>query len=200
MGEIVVRKMKSEDLDSVVRIHLEAFPGFFLSFLGSSFLRELYISIISDPSGLAYVSVDFDNVNGFVAGTDNPVDFYQRLLRKRWWRFAWAASFSALKRPTIILRLIRSFSRGQQPDVRENCATLMSIAISPEAQRNGIGRSLVKVFLQEALNRKLMYVNLTTDKFNNEAVNRFYQNLGFILYQTFITPEGRAINEYQYEL
>jgi len=39
-------------------------------------------------------------------------------------------------------------------------------------------------------------VCLTTDHSNNERVNRFYQRLGFSLGRAYVTPEGRAMNEY----
>lgn len=43
-------------------------------------------------------------------------------------------------------------------------------------------------------------MDLTTDRDNNEATNSFYQKLGFVCERTFMTPEGRAMNEYVIDL
>src|SRR5204862_7639511 len=50
-----LRPMRKDDVRDVVRIHLDAFPGFFLSFLGPAFLRLLYRGILDDPTGIALV-------------------------------------------------------------------------------------------------------------------------------------------------
>ena len=52
------------------------------------------------------------------------------------------------------------------------------------------------VFLEEARSRGCRRVFLTTDRDRNEAVNAFYQKLGFRVEREFQTPEGRAMNEY----
>jgi len=139
-------------------------------------------------------------VCGFVAGTDYPQGFYKRLLRQRWWRFAFASVIPVLKNPKVLPRLIRAFSRGQQDDVRENCATLMSIAVNPSAQGQGVGKLLTEAFLGEVKKRGVDQVNLTTDKLGNEVVNAFYLNFGFRLCSSFITAEGREMNEYIIDL
>jgi len=195
-----ILKMQSRDIDSVTQIHLLSFKGFFLSFLGYQFLAELYDGIVSDPNGIAFVANSDNGILGFVAGTDSPQGFYRRLLRQRWWRFAWAAAWPALRKPSIIHRLLRAFSRSRSEDIHENCATLMSIAVAPDAQGQGIGQQLVQAFLVEVKARGIKQVNLTTDAENNAAANQFYVKQGFTLHKSFVTPEGRRMNEYMIEL
>jgi len=48
-------QMQLTDIDSVVKIHLSSFEGFFLSFLGEAFLKELYAGILAEPSGICFV-------------------------------------------------------------------------------------------------------------------------------------------------
>ena len=74
--------------------------------------------------------------------------------------------------------------------------TLMSIAVLPGKQNKGIGHLLTKAFLEEAKERGLRQVDLTTDKLNNGSVNAFYLREGFYLSRSFVTPEGREMNEY----
>ena len=195
-----IREMCSTDVSAVVQVHLDSFPGFFLSFLGLAFLRELYAATLADSSGIGFVAEDGKGIGGFVTGTAQPSGFYRRLLWRRWWRFALAAAPLVLKRPSIIPRLLRAFSMPEQVTRREGRGTLMSIAVLPEAQGHGIGHTLVRAFLEEAAQRGLQKVDLTTDRDNNEATIRFYQSLGFVCERTFTTPEGRAMNEYVIKL
>jgi|WetSurMetagenome_2_1015567.scaffolds.fasta_scaffold01171_6 ribosomal protein S18 acetylase RimI-like enzyme len=191
-----IKRMAPADVPAVVQVHLDSFPGFFLTFLGPAFLRELYVATLADSSGISFVAEDGEGICGFVAGTAQPAGFYRRLLRRRWWRFALAAVLPVLKRPSIITRLLGAFSMPEQATQQEGRGTLMSIAVLPEAQGNGIGQALVWAFLGAADQRGLRQVDLTTDRDDNETANRFYQNLGFVCERTFVTPEGRAMNEY----
>jgi ribosomal protein S18 acetylase RimI-like enzyme len=193
---MTVRLMLMADVPEVVNTHLQSFAGFFLSFLGYQFLRELYVGILKDPAGIAYVYEDQGHLLGFVAGTSQPAGFYSRLLQRRWWRFGMASLVPILKNPLIIPRLLRAFRKPQDASDRPDIGTLMSIAVSPDSQGRGLGQSLVKAFLEEAAQRGLKYVDLTTDKNNNDAVNQFYQRLGFRCSRTFVTSEGRDMNEY----
>ena len=170
------------DVPTVVKVHLEGFPGFFLTFLGDSFLRELYSAILVDQDGICFVASDENGVVGFVAGTAQPAGFYRRLLQQRWWRFAFASVIPVLKRPTIVPRLLRAFSMPDQVTHQTRRGTLMSIAVLPGSQGMGGGRTLVLAFLDAAAKRGLHQVDLTTDRDNNAAANRFYQNMGCLLY------------------
>ena len=193
--EIVV-PMKLEHVISVVDVHLRSFQGFFLTFLGNNFLSELYHGIVNDPSGIAFVATDDERVVGFVAGTNHPAGFYSRLLGKRWWRFGLASLPAIFKKPSVVLRLFRALSMPKQFTAENGCGTLMSIAVLPGNQNRGVGRALVKVFLEEAAIRGLRQVNLTTDKLNNDSVNAFYLREGFSRSRSFVTPERREMNEY----
>jgi ribosomal protein S18 acetylase RimI-like enzyme len=196
MNNLAVRSMQSADVETVVAVHLAAFQGFFLTFLGPAFLRELYRAIMADPSGMAYVYEQAGQIVGFVAGTDQPAGFYRRILCQRWWCFGLALIKPILLRPSIGPRLLRAFKVSQQVKVVPGIGTLMSIAVSPAVQAKGVGKALVNAFLQEATYRKLKQVNLTTDRLNNQATNHFYQKLGFTCARFYVTPEGRAMNEY----
>jgi len=195
-----IRPMQLVDVKDVVEIHLKSFRGFFLTFLGPRFLSEFYMGILDDPTGLAYVNMEAECVTGFVAGASEPLGFYGRLLRRRWWRFAFSALIPALKNPLIIPRLLRAIRKPQDVFNQPETGTLMSVAVAPESQGQGKGQLLVKTFLKEAANRGLKHVDLTTDKNNNDSVNQFYQRMGFRCSRTFITPEGREMNEYVMDL
>jgi ribosomal protein S18 acetylase RimI-like enzyme len=193
--------MTAADVAAVTAVHLASFPGFFLSFLGPAFLRQLYRGIVDDDSGIALVTERDGRVAGFVAGTAQPPGFYKRLLRRRGWRFALAALLPALRGPRVIPRLLRAFVMpSASAAYGEGTALLMSIAVAPELQSSGAGKALTEGFAAEARTRGSVRVVLTTDRDGNDAVNDFYQRRGFVLSRTFTTPEGRAMNEYSLEL
>jgi hypothetical protein len=73
--------MQDRDVYGVTRVHLASFQGFFLTFLGSRFLSELYAGIVTDPAGIAFVYRKENHILGFIAGMAQPSGFYRRLLR-----------------------------------------------------------------------------------------------------------------------
>ena len=197
---LFLRNMLPSDVLTVTEVHLKSFPGFFLTVLGPEFLRNLYTAILEDPDGIGFVATQDMEVLGFVAGTVQPAGFYRRLLRRRWWHFAWSALPSAMRHPAIIPRLLSAFSMPAQVTQHAGRGTLMSIAVLPACQGSGIGQLLVSAFLDEAVRRGLQQVDLTTDRDNNEPANRFYRRMGFVCERSFVTSEGRAMNEYVMDL
>ncbi len=187
-------------VDSVVRLHLNAFPDYFLSCLGPRFLREFYVSFLMDPVAVAFVARDeHAEVVGAVVGPLDPRGFFSRLLRRRWWAFCQASLGTALNRPSTVRRLIRALAyRGDVPEgpVR---ALLSSVAVSPSAQGRGVGKTLVRRWLAEAGRRSASGCYLATDADNNDAVNRFYRSIGWKLESTYTTPERRKMNRYIYD-
>jgi ribosomal protein S18 acetylase RimI-like enzyme len=193
--------MSAPDLSAVVELHVRAFPHFFLSFLGPAFLRELYSAILADVDGIAVVCGSGTAVLGFVAGTSKPGQFYWRLLRERWWRFASSSVIPLMKQPRIAPRLLRALSSPQTTEKQcGGACLLMSLAVHPEAQGTGLGRKLICAFLAEARRRGTTEVRLTTDALANDAVNRFYRDVGFRVDRQLMTPEGRLMNEYRISL
>lgn len=196
-----LRPMQQEDIQQVVAVHLAAFPGFFLSFLGPRFLSLYYSQICESQDGIAFVKLDkLGGIAGFVAGSSNPSGFYSRLLKKHWFGFASASLGALFRRPIIIFRLFRAILHPGQNPVGDDVAGLYSIAVLPALRGTGAGENLVHYFLAEASKRRCKSVFLTTDKINNIPVNKFYIKLGFQLKKEFVTPEGRAMNEYCIEL
>ena len=199
---IVIRPMASADVGEVTRVHVTAFPKFFLTFLGPAFLRQLYGGILDDRGGIAFVAEHDGRIVGFVAGTDTPSRFYSTLLRRRFIRFGLASALPLLRRPSILRRLLRAFGKAADaPGAQSGRAELMSLAVLPMQQGGGSGRRLVSAFVDEVRARGGKAVFLTTDREENESVNHFYsRTLGFALVRQFTTREGRAMNEYELTL
>lgn len=195
-----LRKMELYDVNQVVNVHLASFQGFFLTFLGPRFLTSLYAYIASSPDGVGYVSIDRGRVVGFVCGSMQPSGFYRRLLFRRWRQVIFSVLLAVIRNPAIAPRLVWRVITPPQASTEPGTATLMSIALLPEYQNKGIGKALVQEFLNEMQQRGMQRVNLTTDRDGNDAVNAFYHHLGFQLVRSFVTPEGRWMNEYAISL
>ena len=198
MNSFGIRAMDKNDIDQVVRIHLESFEGFFLTFLGSSFLSTLYSFLVAEEQSISFVacSTQDDRIVGFVVGTLEPSSFYRRAIRSRVLTFALSAIPALLKDPRILGRLVRAFTKPKEMDAIQADCELMSIAVLPDYASKGIGRKLEAAFTDEARRHNAHSITLTTDKLNNDVVNRFYESCGYVVYDSFVTPEGREMNRY----
>jgi ribosomal protein S18 acetylase RimI-like enzyme len=194
-----VMEMEPRDVEEVVGVHLDSFQGFFLSFLGSDFLRLYYRSIL-DFDQIALVATSGGRVLGFVVGIDAEAGFYRRLLTTRAHRFAWASLPALWRKPAIVGRLFRALlKRSARATDGTSTANLTSLAVLSTAQGSGIGKALVTRFISVARARGFRRVILETDALENEEVIRFYFSLGFSEHHDYLTPEGRRMIELWWE-
>ncbi|MFD1825295.1 MULTISPECIES: GNAT family N-acetyltransferase [Mumia] len=198
-----VRHARSSDIERVVALHEASFPGFFLSLLGPTFLRELYRGLLALDEGILLVAEMPDGrVIGFLGGTDDRPAFYRRLLRRRGWRFALAAVPAVVRHPSMARRVVRGrerAERGNDPGdagVNQAPGSLMSLGVAPQAQGTGAGRELVRAFDRVVQSRGSAGYTLTTDAEDNDRVNAFYVGLGLVPASEHVTPEGRRLIEY----
>lgn len=192
----VIRAFQPSDVPAVVAVHLNAFPGFFLSLLGSPFLRAYYECFPGAPGAIAIVAEVNGVISGFAVGSVNPAGFYRRLLRRHWLRFALAAIPALTRDPRCARRLMRALRHAGSNPSGSGVVGLFSIATSPSPRVLGTGAALLDEFLVRAVAIGATEVWLTTDADSNEAVNQFYQKAGFAVRDTFLTPEGRRMYEY----
>lgn len=196
-----IEKMNSTHLLEVIDIHLESFPGFFLTFLGRRFLYVYYHGVIQYPDCIASVFIENGNVQGFVAGVMNPSGFYSALIKRDIFRFAIAAFPAFLKRPGIILRLLRAFRRpGEAPKKAYGISELTSLAVRPSAQGQGFGRDLIDAYIARVKALGGISIFLSTDAINNDSVNKFYRNRRFKLHKSYYTHENRLMNHYTFNI
>ena len=199
--EIEIVPLQAWHISSVVRMHLKAFPGFFLSFLGPRFLKEFYAAFVNEESSIGLVAVDSPGgqIAGAVVGTIQPGGFFRRLVKRRWWGFCLASMDALMRRPVIATRLFRAvFYRGDAPR-GASLALLSSIAVDPRFQNKGVGRMLLNQFTGQVTDRGGTGCYLTTDAEGNDAVNRFYLKNGWRIESRYTTPEGRKMNRLVWE-
>ena len=192
------RPARVTDLPEIVSIHRESFPKFFLTFLGPRFLRLFYAQILGNSQGLCWVAEDEngEQLIGFVAGVTQQAGFYRDMLRRRKWSFAFSAIPALLRSPAIAFRLLAALRKPADAAEAGAEACLMSIAVRSAEARRGIGSRLVQAFADDLKRRGIDRFCLTTDRDGNDRVKAFYEKEGFELWRTFVTPQGRWMNEY----
>lgn len=201
---IKFRSALPEDLRGVIRIHKQAFTGFFLTKLGPGFLVKYYRLIMEQPDGILLVAEDDPDIAGFVAGFGSPASFYHEMKRRKV-SFALAAIPALLRTPRIWPRLLLDFREvrnGADPAFARASGRgeLSSIGVAPAWSGRGIGRGLLAAFIVRAKEIGLNAISLTTDADNNDAVNEFYRKAGFQLERTFTQKDGRRMNEYRSDI
>ena len=202
---VQIRPAQVSDIEQIVKVHIQAFPGFFLTLMGARFLRLLYSGFLNHPTGISLVACSKakpSDVLGFVAGTTQPAGFFSQLLKQRWLAFAMASLWPLLKRPGLVFLKLWSalFYRGESLPDHPDAALLSSLGVKPTAQGQQIGQQLVSAFLAHAQTAGVTAVYLTTDQINNAKANYFYTRLGFKLAGTCKRPHGRILNRYLIKL
>jgi GNAT superfamily N-acetyltransferase len=196
MSKCLVRAMSRADVARVSTIHQEAFPTFFLTSLGTGFLGAFYSACSSFDESVALVAEVDGTVTGFVVGVPDHRVFH-RYLRRNWAVvFARHIAPAIVRNPRIAARfVIAAVSRGPQLPKAEG-ALLMSIAVSPRTPSKGVGRQLLMAFGEHLQSKGCHFYRLTTDRDRNDRVNAFYRSAGLTLEHSYVTREGRAMNQY----
>ena len=192
-------KVKHKNIGKIVEIHIKAFPSFFMTELGPKFLMKYYNMVLSYHKGI-FLAAEIDGlITGFVAGFLEPSQFYA-FLNKNKIDIGKTIIPVLIRKPMLVSKLFANFRRVNKFSFEEkkNECELASIAVDPTHSGHGVGKKLVKSFLDEAEKLGAEFVYLTTDAKNNDYVNGFYKSLGFILYKTFYNEYNREMNEYRY--
>ncbi|HWB85970.1 MAG TPA: GNAT family N-acetyltransferase [Bryobacteraceae bacterium] len=206
-----IREATPNDIPGIVTIHQKAFSNFFLTKLGSEFLRKYYSLVLNYRSGIILVSegqtVVSDSaglvsepqtvLHGFACGFVDPAEFYQLMWRTKL-NFALPVLSALVLHPSLITKVLHGVQRIYTPSSEwpvRSCE-LSSIAVTPETAGFGVGKILIRGFLTQARSMGARCVYLTTDADGNDAVNAFYLDVGFQHTRRFLQHEGRWMNEY----
>jgi glycosyltransferase involved in cell wall biosynthesis/ribosomal protein S18 acetylase RimI-like enzyme len=193
----IIRSATTRDLHDIVTIHRKAFDQFFLTRLGPGFLRMYYELVLGYRAGIVLVSEKHGILNGFVCGFVDPAEFYRLMWRHRR-ALAAPAMRAVLRRPWLAVNVMHAVRRLQTSAEQwppKSCE-LSSIAVAPEEAGNGLGKTLLRAFLDHSWSKRAQSVYLTTDAEANERANALYREMGFRQSRRFLQRKGRWMNEY----
>jgi len=98
------------------------------------------------------------------------------------------AVIPALSRhPALVIKRLwaRFFDADKLPQIPCGAAVLRSIGVLPSVRGAGVAASLLQAFERVTLSNGADQMFLTTDEFNNERAQRFYERAGYRLVARF---------------
>jgi len=202
MNNFTIRKVsKSEKsvINDIVNIHLATFNGFFLTFMGRGFLRQMYLSYTQHKESDIYIATENGTAIGFLAYSTCMSGLYKYMIKHHLMQFAWYSLGALFRKPEVFIRLIRAFSKPRESKRNERYVELASIGVHPDAKAKGIGSRLIDALKSDIDFAEFEYITLETDAVDNEIANKFYTKNGFHVVREYKTHEGRRMYEYRYE-
>lgn len=198
---ILVKEVKPEEnrvIDEVVSIHLETFTGFFLSFMGRGFLKQMYRSYCEHQQSKLLMAEENGEFLGFVAYSSDFSGLYKFMIKNRLPYFAWYSIGAFFRRPSAFLHIISAFLKPGEAKREESYVELSSIGVSPKYKSKGVGSLLISELKKRVDFNKFAYITLETDAVNNEPAIQFYQKNAFVKQRLYKTSEGREMLEFRY--
>lgn len=190
---IIIKKAGTIDVKDIVDIHKQAFPDFFLTTLGDSFLSLYYCCMCESPEAVTLCAYDEDKFVGFATSAYISHGFNKKLIKQNFVRFGLMGIRLLITKPWALIRLIKNFEK-ESPDnnIVDNgeYAELYSIAVSPACQGKGVGKKLLLETEKDVCEHNKT-ISLTTDYYNNEKTIGFYHSFGYKDYYEFVTYPNR---------
>jgi len=195
---VPIREMRPEDAPAAASIHIEGQPGTFLSSLGEAFLRALYAELSCSPYGFGYVAEEKGVVMGVVAATTDTPALFKDMALRRGWRLALPLVGRLLRHPSLIGKVLQTFTYPGKEGHRPGQGELLFIGVRGQARRQGTGSRLVEALVRGCRERGLTDLVVTVDA-SNEGANHFYIAKGFVYVKDF-ELYGRRMNLYHLDL
>lgn len=192
---ITIRKATVNDVKTIVKIHEQAFPDFFLTTLGSRFLNLYYKCMCKYNDAITLCAEEDGEINGFATSSYFSHGFNTSLIKKNLIRFGLMGIELLFTKPKAVLRLAKNLDKKSEDNAVEDkgeYAELYSIAVKPGNQGSGIGKKLLTA-TEEDVARHNNKISLTTDYYNNEKTIGFYHSLGYQDFYEFVTYPDRRM-------
>lgn len=191
---IAIQKATNIDIETIVRVHEAAFPDFFLTKLGTYFLKLYYNSVMRHKDGVLLVCKMDGKTIGLCAGTVLSAGFNTRIIKDNLFHFGWESIKILFSKPKALIHLMKNMSKEDSSAGDDgNYAELLSIAVDPKVQRSGAGKAMLlkleKVIKEKGGER----LSLTTDYEDNEKAIGFYKSLGYEPWYDFVTYPNRRM-------
>lgn len=196
---MITRKIEKKDLPEVVRIHVAAFPDFFMTLMGQSFLKEYYYSVSKMPDGIVLGCFNDEasggQLLGFCAETVLSAGFNKRMLCRRLISFSLQSLRLLFVNPKALVHFAKNLTKGPDSEISDPAqyGELLSIAVDPKIQGKGVGKALVAGIEEELLKRGQHENSLTTDAVGNDKTISFYKRCGYDVFYQFTAYPNRSM-------
>jgi len=191
---IAIRKATRNDIEAIVRVHEAAFPDFFLTKLGTSFLRLYYNSVMNHKDGVLLACKMDGIIIGLCAGTVLSAGFNSKLIKANIIKFGIESMKILFTKPKALIHLIKNMSKEDSSAGDDgNYAELLSIAVDPKVQRSGAGKAMLLELEKLIKEKGGERLSLTTDYEDNEKAIGFYKSLGYEPWYDFVTYPNRKM-------
>ena len=189
-----IRRATINDVNTIVKIHLDAFKGFFLTSLGSQFLKFYYSCFIRSNETVTMVAEEDGVIYGFSASTKACKGFNSRLIKSNFFAFVMLSLKMFFTTPKSLFRLVKNLTKkGDSVEDDEDYAELYSIGVSKAAQGKGVGKLLLAESERVMKSEGVLRVSLTTDFYNNDQAVGFYHSMGYETLYEFVTYPNRKM-------
>jgi ribosomal protein S18 acetylase RimI-like enzyme len=191
---IAIQKATKNDIEAIVRVHEAAFPDFFLTQLGTAFLRLYYKSVMNHMDGVLLTCKMDGATIGLCAGTVLSAGFNKKIIKANLFQFGIETLKLLFSKPKSLIHLMKNMSK-EDSSVGDNgeYAELLSIAVDPTVQRSGAGKTMLLDLENEIREKGGKKLSLTTDFENNEKAIGFYKSLGYNEWYDFTTYPNRRM-------
>ena len=193
---IIYRKSEISDSNQIAKIHIKAFPNFFLTTLGYSFLKTYYKSCLKNKEVISICAINKKNKKllGFNVGCLISKGFNKRLIFSNLLEYSYHIIILLFTNPIALIRLYKNISKKKIKDDKGNYAELLSICVLPDQNRFGIGQNLLNKFENKIREKGINTITLTTDANSNDNVLKFYKKCGYNIYYDFeIYPNRKML-------
>lgn len=106
-----VKKAVVTDVNSIVAIHKQAFPDFFLTTLGERFLNLYYKCMCRCDEAVTLCAVEDGEVVGLASSALKSAGFNSRLIKSNMIPFMGESIKLLFTRPMSLVRLVRNFTK-----------------------------------------------------------------------------------------
>lgn len=184
-----ILRAEPKHLPGMARCHQSAFPGSFMTLMGSSWLEALYGYFLREGRGISVVAIDGSGmVTGLAVGGEPGIR--GRFLRQALYRYPHLLALgflrSGLVRAVLLAELAQRLDPATtvSPDERLDArwpgpvGNLLSIGIMPSALGSGLAASLLIRFQSECAMHGYRSLMLSVMRDNPRAI-RFYARLGW---------------------
>jgi ribosomal protein S18 acetylase RimI-like enzyme len=175
MTRFTLRNADVGDAPVVAALHAGRIGEGFLVTLGPRFLRRLYRRIALSPDAVLLVADSDGRVVGFVAATTSTRRLYGQFLRHDAVPAGIAAAPAVLRAPRQVWE---TFRYGSADEDNLPAAEVLSIAVAPDAEGQGIGGALLGAAQKELAHLGAAEARVVT-AVDNEAALAMYEHAGF---------------------